>query len=88
MKEIETLLSPEEIDQFKATMKLFGYSWFQIRRYSLYGDDIFVRERIYDATGWPALWAICKATGIYYGCGGTLYHQIKRGSLPLGDYTL
>ena len=81
-------MNPEEFEKFKAHMKVFGYGWFQVKRTTFYGDEISVRERMYDCFGWPALWDVCKVAKIYTGCGDTFFHQIDRGSLPLGDYTL
>jgi hypothetical protein len=75
------------LEQFKATMKLFGYTQFTVC-HAMGGLDVTVHELIYDAAGWPALWAVCDKLGVGRGCGQRYYHQIKDGTLPIGVYEL
>ncbi len=76
------------LEMFKATMRLFGYSWFCVIRVPGSGWEVVVRERRYDARNWPALWHVCEALGVARGCGGGMYQQIKNEILPEGEYYL
>jgi hypothetical protein len=75
------------LDEFKATMKLFGYTQFEVRDGGPYGFEVVVTEHRQDASGWPALWLVCDKLGISQGCGGRYYRQIK-ATLPVGVYNL
>lgn len=76
------------LEMFKATMRLFGYSWFCVIRIPGSGWEVVVRERIPDANNWPALWQVCEKLLGDRGCGGPLFRQIGEGTLPEGEYYL
>ena len=78
----------ERLELFKATMRLFGYTWFSVRNNGASGLEVTVRENCPDANEWPAVWQVCNKLGVGWGCGNDMSHQLKAESLPEGEYFL
>lgn len=97
-------MQTEQSTERAATYKLLdqlaqaGYTRVAIRRsdykipvsvaHPFVNVNLFAAPKCQDESGWPAVWRIVEAAGVWGGAGGEDSAQLKRGRLLDGIYRL